>query len=107
MLFSRRAVSAAARIRHHQIVASPASGRSTHHLHHQQPQRAWLSSLNEPTLFPAAITNADDAIINSSKKNLYDDAMLRSDVRTMGTLLGDAIALHHGEDVLKKVEQMR
>lgn len=33
--------------------------------------------------------------------------MLRSDVRTMGTLLGDAIALHHGQDVLDRVEKMR
>lgn len=36
-----------------------------------------------------------------------DDHMLRSDVRTMGNLLGDAISLHHGEDVLEKVEKLR
>mmetsp|Transcript_22955 Transcript_22955/g.49667 ORF Transcript_22955/g.49667 Transcript_22955/m.49667 type:complete len:1032 (-) Transcript_22955:166-3261(-) len=124
MLFSRRAVAAASRIRHQQIVASSSlstsrslqasAGRTTHLHPHQQQQRAWLSSLNEPTLFPA-IVNSDDAVDNSSSsdgspianKNLYDDHMLRSDVRTMGTLLGDAIALHNGEDVLEKVEKMR
>eukprot|EP00584_Thalassiosira_punctigera_P002280 CAMPEP_0172536244 /NCGR_PEP_ID=MMETSP1067-20121228/8028_1 /TAXON_ID=265564 ORGANISM="Thalassiosira punctigera, Strain Tpunct2005C2" /NCGR_SAMPLE_ID=MMETSP1067 /ASSEMBLY_ACC=CAM_ASM_000444 /LENGTH=1035 /DNA_ID=CAMNT_0013321279 /DNA_START=115 /DNA_END=3222 /DNA_ORIENTATION=+ len=74
----------------------------------RQPQRAWLSSLNEPTLFPA-IQMDESALAGGGddKNRAYDDRMLRSDVRTMGTLLGDAIRLHHGEDVLEMVEKMR
>jgi len=62
--------------------------------------------MNEPTLFPALKVD-DDTSIATINKNKYDDRMLRSDVRTMGTLLGDAITLHNGEDVLKQVEKMR
>ncbi|KAL7439599.1 hypothetical protein ACHAXH_004093 [Discostella pseudostelligera] len=80
-----------------------------HHGHprrqHQYQQEYYLSSLNEPTLFPPTLgTNVDD----NNKKNFSDyDYMLRSDVRTMGTLLGDAISLHHGDAILEKVEKMR
>eukprot|EP00578_Thalassiosira_sp_NH16_P026819 CAMPEP_0181095118 /NCGR_PEP_ID=MMETSP1071-20121207/10353_1 /TAXON_ID=35127 /ORGANISM="Thalassiosira sp., Strain NH16" /LENGTH=1026 /DNA_ID=CAMNT_0023177487 /DNA_START=142 /DNA_END=3222 /DNA_ORIENTATION=+ len=124
MMFSRRAVAAASARTRHRIFASSSSSSllssrisnsNSHFIHHRQQhlqQRAWLtSSLNEPTLFPSA--NADAAIdgsatvVSSADKNLYDDAMLRSDVRTMGALLGDAIARHHGEDVLEKVERLR
>lgn len=66
-------------------------------------RRAWLSSLTEPTLFPAP----DAAAVAPGDTIVDDDRMLRSDVRTMGTLLGEAIALHHGADVLEKVERMR
>ncbi|KAL7541326.1 hypothetical protein ACHAXR_010813 [Thalassiosira sp. AJA248-18] len=103
---------AAARTRHPKIVASSSSSSSTLRLtHHPLPhhhQRAWLSSLHEPSLFPAIdeISSASTSV-DPTNKNLYDDQMLRSDVRTMGTLLGDAIALHHGEEVLDKVEKMR
>ena len=54
-----------------------------------------MSSLAEPTLFPA-ISSDDD-----------DEALLRSDVRTMGTLLGDAISQHHGPEVFEKIEALR
>lgn len=93
--------------------SSPLVAQLPHHQHgnnnNGRHQRAHLSasSLSEPTLFPA-ITGADatdDA--SGGGKNLYDDHMLRSDVRTMGALLGDAISLHHGPDVLDKVEKMR
>ncbi|KAL9179944.1 hypothetical protein ACHAXT_007914 [Thalassiosira profunda] len=78
------------------------SGVATHRHH----QRAFLSSLMEPTLFPTL--DASSAIDSSdASEALKDDRMLRSDVRTMGALLGDAIALHHGKDVLAQVEQMR
>lgn len=72
------------------------------------------SSLNEPTLFPFPAADAPvaaaaggDAGDSDSNKQLHDDHMIRSDVRTMGTLLGDAISLHHGPEVLETVEKMR
>lgn len=72
------------------------------------------SSLNEPTLFPfpaadapAAAAAEGDAGDSDSNKQLHDDRMIRSDVRTMGTLLGDAISRHHGPEVLETVEKMR
>ena len=78
---------------------------------HQHQQLFSLSSLNDPTLFPSIIGTVDDNSSSNSNNNtrmLSDyDHMLRSDVRTMGTLLGDAISLHHGEDILEKVEKMR
>ncbi|EJK47539.1 hypothetical protein THAOC_33731, partial [Thalassiosira oceanica] len=36
-----------------------------------------------------------------------DEALLRSDVRTMGALLGDAISQHHGPEVFEKIEALR
>ena len=45
---------------------------------HEQQQRAWFSSFNEPTTLFPAISSA-----NETGKDKYDDAMLRSDVRTM------------------------
>jgi len=79
-----------------------------HHGHprrqHQNQQAYCLSSLNEPTLFPPTLGTA----VDDNNKNFSDyDYMLRSDVRTMGTLLGDAISLHHGDAILEKVEKMR
>jgi phosphoenolpyruvate carboxylase len=62
-----------------------------------------LSSLNEPTLF----TTTDTSSTNPTTDDQSDDALLRSDVRVMGTLLGDAISTHHGRDVLEKVEALR
>ena len=56
-----------------------------------------MSSLAEPTLFPAI--SADD--------NNDGEALLRSDVRTMGALLGDAISQHHGPEVFEKIEALR
>jgi len=53
-----------------------------------------MSSLAEPTLFPA-VSSSDD------------EALLRSDVRTMGALLGDAISQHHGPEVFEKIEALR
>lgn len=67
---------------------------------HQHRHFSALSSLNEPTLF----TTPDDQPTNDDGVSATS---LRSDVRTMGTLLGDAIALHHGEEILEKVEVLR
>ena len=67
---------------------------------HQHRHFSALSSLNEPTLF----TTHDD---QSTNDDGVSATSLRSDVRTMGTLLGDAIALHHGEEILEKVEVLR
>jgi len=105
---SRRATFTAARhaargtaARQSKVTSSPSSS-------FQLQQRAWLSSMNEPTLFPTIdASTAAAAVDPESNKNLYDDRMLRSDVRTMGTLLGDAISLHNGQEILDKVEQMR
>ena len=98
---SRRAATTAAAARRH-------LARHNNRVQNQYHQlRACLSSsINEPTLFPTIIS-ADDIAKSGTNKNLYDDHMLTSDVRTMGALLGDAISLHHGEDVLDKVEKMR
>ena len=41
---------------------------------HEQQQSAWFSSFNEPTTLFPTISSADE---------IGDDAMLRSDVRTM------------------------
>ena len=67
---------------------------------HQHRHFSALSSLNEPTLF----TTHDD---QSTNDDGVSATSLRSDVRTMGTLLGDAIALHHGEEILEKVEVLK
>ena len=75
-----------------------------HNYHNQHRCFSALSSLNEPTLFSANSSAEDDALSNTDGVSA---SSLRSDVRTMGTLLGDAIALHHGEDILEKVEALR
>jgi phosphoenolpyruvate carboxylase len=75
-----------------------------HSYHYQHRCISALSSLNEPTLFPASSSSEDDMLTNMDG---VSTSSLRSDVRTMGALLGDAIALHHGEDILEKVEALR
>eukprot|EP00804_Cyclotella_cryptica_P018875 CCRYP_006412-RC/>CCRYP_006412-RC protein AED:0.21 eAED:0.21 QI:182/1/1/1/1/1/6/99/1018 len=67
----------------------------------RHPRFSSTSSLHEPTLFTSPSAFADPIDATS------DDALLRSDVRTMGTLLGEAISHHHGADVLQKVERLR
>ena len=46
-------------------------------------------------------------IIKHTSSSPCTDALLRSDVRTMGTLLGSAISHHEGHDILDKVETLR
>ena len=75
-----------------------------HNYHYKHRCFSALSSMNEPTLFTASSSAEDDVLSNSDG---VSTSSLRSDVRTMGTLLGDAIALHHGEDILEKVEALR
>ena len=75
-----------------------------HNYHHQHRCFSALSSLNEPTLFTASGSSEDDIVTNIDG---VSTSSLRSDVRTMGALLGDAIALHHGEDILEMVESLR
>ena len=48
----------------------------------EQQQRAWFSSFNEPTTLFPAISSADE-IGKDIDSTSNDDAMLRSDVRTM------------------------
>ena len=50
---------------------------------HEQQQRAWFSSFNEPTTLFPAISSADETGKGIDSTSKYDDAMLRSDVRTM------------------------
>lgn len=50
---------------------------------HEQQQRAWFSSFNEPTTLFPAISSADEIGKDIDSTSKYDDAMLRSDVRTM------------------------
>ena len=103
---SRRATFAAAR--HAPRATAARQSKVTSSSSFRVQQRAWLSSMNEPTLFPTIdASTAAAAVDPESNKNLYDDRMLRSDVRTMGKLLGDAISLHNGQEILDKVEQMR
>eukprot|EP00986_Skeletonema_menzelii_P003735 scaffold1185_cov143-Skeletonema_menzelii.AAC.29 len=85
----------------HKIIAN--SCRQSNY-HYQHRCFSALSLLNEPTLFTATSSAEDDALSNTDGVSA---SSLRSDVRTMGTLLGDAIALHHGEDILEKVEALR
>ena len=69
---------------------------------------AWLSSLAEPTLFPAiTVETASAAAANAATSGGGGDSLLWSDVRTMGTMIGESISTHNGEDVLMKVETMR
>jgi len=69
---------------------------------------AWLSSLAEPTLFPAiTVETASAAAANAATSSGGGDSLLWSDVRTMGTMIGESISTHNGEDVLMKVETMR
>lgn len=68
----------------------------------------WLSSLAEPTLFPAiTVETASAAAANAATSSGGGDSLLWSDVRTMGTMIGESISTHNGEDVLMKVETMR
>lgn len=119
MISASRAVAAArrqaTRTRVASLLATPSrtGNKSAHKIannfrqHNYQYQHrcfSALSSLNEPTLFPSSSSAEDDSLSNSDG---VSTSSLRSDVRTMGTLLGDAIALHHGEDILEKVETLR
>lgn len=76
---SRRAAAAAGR----RLIVN----QHRHHHHHQLQQRACLSSLNEPTLFPSISTDTTSADIDSSNKNLYDDHMLRSGKRNRNLIV--------------------
>ena len=60
-----------------------------------------LSSFGEPSpsLFPVQPLG--------SPKSEDKDAPLRSDIRTMGSILGKIIVEHEGEDVYEKIETMR
>lgn len=35
------------------------------------------------------------------------DAPLRADIRAMGSLLGQIVKAHHGEDIFQKIEELR
>ena len=96
---------------------------------YQQARRSLSSSLNEPTLFPPILGGSNNnnnnnttpilppivvddnntkILLSSSADNINNyDHLLRSDVRTMGSLLGEAISSHHGQEILVKVEKMR
>ena len=50
---------------------------------HEQQQRAWFSSFNEPTTLFPAISSADETGKDIDSTSKFDDEMLRSDVRTM------------------------
>jgi phosphoenolpyruvate carboxylase len=66
-----------------------------------------LSSFAEPgSLFdPSAPVLAESLI---SPEHASDrDAPLRSDVRTMGSLLGHIIQDHHGKEIFEKIEELR
>ncbi|KAL7554679.1 hypothetical protein ACHAWF_018948, partial [Thalassiosira exigua] len=107
---SRRAASSSrSRGRHRPLAAlpSPSPSASCTSSPPPLPLRA-MSSLHDPTLFPSLEEPHSGSVPPPASEDVHDDArLLRSDVRTMGALLGDAIALHHGEDVLEKVEKMR
>ena len=49
----------------------------------EQQQRVWFSSFNEPTTLFPTISSADEIGKDIDSTSKYDDAMLRSDVRTM------------------------
>jgi phosphoenolpyruvate carboxylase len=74
-------------------------------------RRAWdrrpLSSLAEPTLFPAISADALAATTNADGGGGGGDHLLWSDVRTMGAILGEFMSVHDGDEVLAKVETMR
>lgn len=61
-----------------------------------------MSSFGEPSpsLFPIQPLSA-------SSQNNEKDAPLRSDIRTMGSILGKIIVEHEGEDIYEKIETMR
>lgn len=50
-------------------------------------------------------TTADDLVADIAAADL--DALLRSDVRTMGSLLGNIIQERNGKDIFDKVEKLR
>jgi len=59
-----------------------------------------LSSFAEPgTLF-----NVD---VMGNMKDGDKDAPLRADIRAMGSLLGQIVKAHHGEDIFQKIEELR
>ena len=72
------------------------------------------SSINEPNpslfhsdRFSGAALDADqpDAVSSVVREDL--DALLRADVRAMGSVLGHIIQQRNGEDIFDKVEQLR
>ena len=93
----------------------PTSKASRHQLHPRRQRWAWLSSLAEPTLFPAiSAEKAASATTTVNAENgsvaavaVGSDHLLWTDVRTMGAILGESISVHDGDDVLVKVETMR
>ncbi|CAJ1955521.1 unnamed protein product [Cylindrotheca closterium] len=64
-----------------------------------------LSSFSDPSpsLFPVQPLNASATSIDEVDK----DASLRSDIRTMGSILGKIIVENEGEETYEKVETMR
>jgi len=72
------------------------------------------SSINEPNpslfhsdRFSGAALDADQADAVSAVVREDLDALLRADVRAMGSLLGNIIQERNGEDIFNKVEQLR
>lgn len=67
------------------------------------------SSFDEPSsLFAVAPLHAMDSADSNELQDIDDrNAPLRADVRTMGSLLGQIIKEHHGEDVFAKIEELR
>lgn len=61
-----------------------------------------LSSFAEPgTLFNS------DMMENMKTKDGDKDAPLRADIRAMGSILGQIVREHHGEDIFQKIEELR
>lgn len=85
---------------------------------HQQSNygRTDLSSISEPdpTLFWKAKMISSDGDMTSASAAAKSstvvedtDAQLRSDIRSMGSLLGKIVREHEGEEIFEKIESMR
>lgn len=67
------------------LILRAAANNCNQHLvkNNEQQQSAWFSSFNEPTTLFPTISSADEIGKDTDSTSKYDDAMLRSDVRTM------------------------
>ena len=67
------------------LILRAAANNCNQHLvkNNEQQQSAWFSSFNEPTTLFPTISSADEIGKDIDSTSKYDDAMLRSDVRTM------------------------